>query len=53
MFFLIVLNPARFKARVPGFDWVIGLLGSIFFNQNEVVLVKKKKTKVNGLQLSF
>jgi len=36
--------PARSKTRVPGFDRVIRLVGSIFFyiNQNDVVLVKKK-----------
>jgi hypothetical protein len=32
-----------------GFDWVARVN---FFNQNDVVLVKKK-TKVNGLQLGF
>jgi len=42
----IVLEPARSKARVPGFNWVTRSPGSIFFkkNQNHVVLVKKQKS---------
>jgi len=47
------LNPARFKARVPGFDRV-GRVNFYFKKfQKDVVLVKKKKTKVNGLQPGF
>ena len=46
----LVWQPARFKVRVIGFDRVTGSSGSIFFlNQNDIVLVKK--TKINGLQL--
>jgi len=40
----IVLRPARSKAQVPGFDRV----SFFFLNQNDVVLVKKKKS--TGLQ---
>jgi hypothetical protein len=30
-----------------------GRPGQFFLNQNNVILVKKKKTKINGLQLGF
>ena len=46
---------ARFKARVLSFDQVTRSSRSIIFlNQNDVVLVKKKKKEqVNVLQLGF
>jgi len=36
-----------------GFEFWLGYPGQFFFNQNEIVLVKNKKTKANGLQPGF
>jgi len=50
------LNPARSKARVPGFDRVTKSAGSIPILkkiQNDVVLVKKKKQKSTGCNWVF
>jgi hypothetical protein len=40
----MVFRLARFKAWILGFDRVTGSPGSIFLNQNDVVLVKKQKS---------
>jgi hypothetical protein len=49
----IVLDPARSKARVPGFDWVTGSPESILFFLKSKPRCFSKKTKVNGLQPGF
>jgi hypothetical protein len=41
------LDSARFKAWVLGFDRVTGSPKSIFLNQNDVVLVKKKQKSID------
>jgi len=40
----VVFSSGRFKTWISGFDWITGLFGSIFLNQNDVVLVKKQKS---------
>jgi hypothetical protein len=43
---------ARFKIRVPAFDWVARVNSFFLKNQNDIVLVKKQ-TKINELQPGF
>jgi hypothetical protein len=50
------LNPARSKVRILGFNPITRSPRSILIflkNQNDIILVKQKKTKVNGLQPGF
>ena len=52
---IIVFTSVKSKIRILGFDRVIRLSGwiSFFKNQNEVVLIKKKKQKSTGCNRVF